>query len=138
MSGEHGVTGEASSREGALQSRVGAEAVEIVATSPFGDRYNFKLPTGFDVAILCVWKNYLMPCRLLLPHQVYIHTVKELLDTYDAPEAWIIPARSSDYLKLTARSQIEEAHSADDASPQAEPSPDNSKFSINEMPERAS
>lgn len=52
----------------------------IVPSPPFGDRYDFDVPPGTRAVVL--FRNNgggRIPVRLLLPHQVYVKDVEELL-----------------------------------------------------------
>jgi len=77
-----------------------ADAEVSIAPTRFGNHYRLPMPADCDVVILCGWNQQIQPRKLLLPHQVYTETVNDVLKYFDTSEAWVIPARSKDYIKL--------------------------------------
>ncbi len=70
----------------------------IVRQSSFGDWYD--IGTKADVVILATNDGGgLVPRKLCLPHQVYVHTVRDLEATHHATVT-AIPAMSGDYVHL--------------------------------------
>lgn len=82
--------------------------VTIRPVPPFGDAFSLPIPDGCNVVILCTNSGTgLVPRRLVLPHQVYLHTAKALALAHAAEgrgggpvEVVAVPARSCDYITL--------------------------------------
>lgn len=61
-----------------------------------------KIPDDCDVVIVCVNNFGLHPKLLLLPHQLYERTARELFKEAGGPmpQLTVIPARSKDYVDV--------------------------------------
>jgi hypothetical protein len=73
-------------------------------TTQFGLMVDFFVPEGCDGVILCLDRGIgRKPLRVLLPHQVYLHDLRSLLNTYsDLRGITLVPYRSAEQTTLTA------------------------------------
>lgn len=76
--------------------------VKVVRCHPFGDMLDFDMPPGTDVVIVCINDGMgLQPVRVLLPHQVYTRTIRDLLREYPATRTiTVIPVTASLYIDV--------------------------------------
>lgn len=69
--------------------------VTIRQDPTFGDHYQFPVPPGCNIVIVCSNDGTgLRPLRLLLPHQVSVR------DWCLTPGLTIVPAKSEDYITI--------------------------------------
>lgn len=67
----------------------------------FGKMAKYPFPEGYDIVVLCVDRHQHVPVTLLLPHQVYLEKLRELLAEYpDARGITLIPCKSSDKVMI--------------------------------------
>lgn len=69
--------------------------------SPHGFVLDYDRPAGCDVAVIGTQGVSIEPRKVLLPHQVYVRDLMQLLDTHGANELHIIPYRNVDLVTIT-------------------------------------
>jgi hypothetical protein len=73
----------------------------IVYSNPFGDYCKLEIPANCNVVVLAVNNGYgLIPVKLLLPHQVYVKVIEDLVKEHNAKEIVAIPANSENYISI--------------------------------------
>jgi hypothetical protein len=73
----------------------------IQYANPFGDMCVLNVPTDCNVVVLAVnCGSGLLPVKLLLPHQVYVTVVEDLVKKYNAHEVVAMPVNSNEYVSI--------------------------------------
>jgi hypothetical protein len=83
-------------------------AVPILESEHFGRFLAVPFPPECNVMIVCVNEGYGMkPVRVLLPHQLYVESIRKLIEDYPSAR-WItcIPANSQHYVDVWSRDSL--------------------------------
>ena len=75
--------------------------VRVVKTG-FGDAYEFPYITAPLIIVFVTGSRGRVPMRILLPHQLYVEDVKEMLEEVDEPVAYVqvCPVHSTAFIRV--------------------------------------